>query len=522
MDLDGTYDYVIVGAGAAGCVMARRLLDQRDCRVLLLEAGGPDGQQAIHDADLASTTSLWSRSDITWPHVTVAQHGLNGRAIPIPQGRVLGGSTAINTMLYVRGNRRDFDTWRELGNDGWGYTDVLPYFQKSEDFVDGACAYRGIDGPLNVVHYERPSEASEAFAAAVAELGFATAGTFDYNGERQENGAFFYQSTRTKDNQRSSSAVAFLLPMIGHPNLDIRTGAQARRILFEGTRAVGVEYARGATVLRARVTREVIVACGALTTPQLLMLSGIGPADELGVHGIEPVADLPGVGQNLQDQLSVGIGYSSRHQQATASLLAEAGLFMYTQEGPPSASPDLQFLFGPIRYVDGGYRTGGPGFTFMPVLAQPRSRGTVALRSASPTDLPVVDPHYLESDTDVGVLVRSISISRELVNSKAFDALRGRELLPGNDVADRRGLVAYVRNHTSTMWQPVGTCRMGNDDGAVVDAHLRVRGVDGLRVVDASVMPTITCGGTNAATMMIAERAADLIREPSAGRHRCD
>jgi choline dehydrogenase len=503
-------------------VIARRLLDHRDGRVLLLEAGGPDIQPAIHDPDVGSTTALWSETAITWPHLTVPQPGLNGRAIAIPQGRVLGGSSSVNTMLHVRGNRRDFDHWERLGNIGWGYADVLPYFQKSEDFHDGADDYRGVAGPLSVVQSERPSKAAEAFVAAVAEHGFAVAGSFDYNGERQENGAFYYQSTRTKGNQRSSSAVAFLLPMIGHPNLDIRTGAQARCLLLDGDRVIGVEYGRGDTTPRAYATREVIVTCGALATPHLLMLSGIGPADHLKEHGIVPVVDLPGVGRNLRDNLAVSIGYSSRHKGATGAPLGEAGLFMYTQEGPPSASPDLQFLFGPSQYVDDEYRTGGPGFTLLPVLAQPRSHGTVTLRSASPTDLPVVDPQYLDSDTDLGVLVRSISISRELVNSKAFDGIRGRELAPGNDVADRRALIDYVRDHARTMWQPVGTCRMGVDDEAVVDAGLQVRGIDGLRIADASVMPTMTCGGTTAATIMIAERAADLIRSPAVGRHRAE
>jgi choline dehydrogenase len=512
---DETFDYVVVGAGSAGCVIARRLIDRLDGRVLLLEAGGPDDRAAIHETDLASVTSMWGDDDVVWPHVTVAQDGLGGRTVSMPQGRVLGGGSSVNAMMYVRGNRRDFDHWRDLGNDGWGYADVLPYFKRSEDFADGANAYRGVDGPLKVVHYERAGDASRAFARAAVELGHRPPG-FDYNAATQENGPFFYQSTRGKDNQRSSTAVAFLQPVRAHPNLTVTTRALATRVLHERGTAIGVEYAVGATVRRARAESEVVVCGGALTTPALLMRSGIGPAAQLSQHGIATAVDLPGVGRNLQDHLLFGIGYQSLRDLPFPALLAEAGMFLYSGPASPSASPDLQFFFGPIQFVADRFRVDGPGFTFAPILAQPRSRGTVALRSDCATDLPVVDPHYLEDDADLSVLIRGISIARELAHTTAFDGLRGRELAPGDTVVDRAPLAEYVRDNASTVWHPVGTCRMGSDREAVVDARLRVHGVERLRVADASVMPTITCGNTNAATIMIAEKAADLIAEESA------
>jgi choline dehydrogenase len=295
------------------------------------------------------------------------------------------------------------------------------------------------------------------------------------------------------------------------PNLTVATVATATRILLDGTTAVGVEYVVDGTVRRARAEGEVVVTAGALTTPQLLMLSGIGPVRQLTEHGIATVVDLPGVGRNLQDHLLFGVGYESRRNLPFPALLAEAGMFLHTAPAPDTASPDLQFFFGPIQFVADEYKVDGPAFTFAPILIQPRSRGTVTLRSGRATDLPLVDPNYLDDGADLDVLVRGIEISRELAHATAFDGLRGRELAPGDTVSDRAGLARYVRANASTVWHPVGTCRMGSDRDAVVDARLRVHGIERLRVADASVMPTITCGNTNAATIMIAEKAADLM-----------
>lgn len=505
------YDYIVIGAGAAGSVIANRLVEDPTCRVLLLEAGGPDNRQAIHNTDIPSMTSMWGPDEVNWNYMTPAQPYLNGRAIPIAQGRVLGGSTSINAMMYIRGNRRNFDHWQQLGNEGWGYNEVLPYFKKSEDYEGGASAYRGAGGPLSVINYRNPSAVSEAFVQAAMELGFAGDG-WDCNGERQENGAFFYQSTRTAENKRCSTAVAFLKPILHKPNLTITTKAMASRILLEGTRAVGVEYAKNRKVHRVRAESEVIISAGCFASPKLLMLSGIGPAEHLQQHGINVTVDLRGVGQNLQDHMLFGVGYQSLKELPFPNLLSEAGMFISSRDGMGDMAPDLQFFFGPVQFVDDQYKVEGPGFTFAPILAQPESVGTVTLRSNDPMLLPIVDPHYLENERDVDVMVRGIEIARDLVNTSAFAQFRGRELAPGKDVVDRERLVNYVRHSASTVWHPVGTCKMGQDDLAVVNSRLEVHGIEGLRVADASIMPKITTGNTNAATIMIGEKAADLIR----------
>jgi choline dehydrogenase len=498
------FDYVIAGAGSAGCVLARRLIEQSEATVLLLEAGGLDRLAAIHATDVPTTTSMWGAPEVSWPYASEPQPGLNGRVIPIPQGRVIGGGTSINAMLYVRGNPRDYDYWSQLGNAGWGYADMVPYFRR-------------LESTLTIRTLDAPSSSSSAFVMAAKELGYGGGEEFDYNSEYQDCGAFLYQSTREAADRRCSTATAYLHPVLDHPRLTLRTGVSVARVTLTGTRATGIEYVDDGQLVTAEAKAEVIVSCGAFGTPKVLMLSGLGPAAHLREHGIEPVVDLPGVGRNLQDHMVFGVGWECLDNQPPAELLAEAGLFMRSQPGLRAASPDLQVFFGPVQFLAPKYQIDGPGFTFAPILAQPRSRGEVTLRSADPLDVPVIDPHYLEVAQDVDVLVTGIEIGRQMVNTSAFDRLRGRELAPGADVTSRAGLEDYVREQAQTVWHPAGTCQMGYGPEAVTDANLRVHGVDALRVVDASVMPTITAGNTQAPVMVIAERAADLIlaKEPS-------
>lgn len=508
MNFEQTFDYIIVGAGAAGCVVAYRLIKNLECSVLILEAGSPDNVPAIHNTDIQSMTSLWG-TELDWSYVTEEEPYLNNRKISIAQGKVLGGGTSINAMMYIRGNRRDFDHWNFLGNEGWSYQDVLPYFKKSEDYEGGASEYRGVGGLLRVVNYANPAPVSQAFVSAAMELGYK--GGWDCNGAQQENGAFFYQSTRTQDNQRCSTAVAFIKPILGHPKLTVQTQAQVTRILTSRQKVTGVEYVQDGQVHQVKAESEVILCGGAFESPKLLMLSGIGPAEHLKTHNIPVVVDLPGVGQNLQDHLLLGVGYECKQEQPAPNLLSEAGLFTYTREEMNAASPDLQFFFGPVQFVAPQYRTDRPGFTFAPIGIQPQSRGSVFLRSNKPQDLAVLRMNYLQSEADLDVMIKGIELARELVNTDAFDEFRGRELAPGVSVTSKSGLSEYIRQVASTVWHPVGTCKMGQDKEAVVNPQLQIYGIEGLRVADASIMPTITSGNTNATTIMIGEKAADFI-----------
>jgi choline dehydrogenase len=509
MKTDDTFDYVVVGGGSAGCVVARRLLDALDCRVLLLEAGGDGDRPDLRATDVPTVTGLWGRPDSVWPYHTEPQPGLDGRTVDLPQGRVLGGGSAVNALMYVRGNPADFNHWASRGNRGWAYADVLPYFRRAERYHGPVGPHRGTGGPLDVIDYAEPSEASRSFHAAAAGLGFASDG--DYNGSDPEDRVFYYQSTRTPENVRSSTASAYIGPVRDNPRLTVLDRSHVLELLFDGDRAAGVRYVRDGAARTAGATTEVLLAAGAIGTPALLLRSGIGAAGAVSVPGTAPRVELPGVGADLQDHLLFGVAYESLRPLPFPRLLAEAGLFTRTRPDTPTGAPDLQFFFGPVQFVDEQYRTDGPGFTFAPILAQPLSRGTVRLRPGDPYGLPVVDPRYLSDPVDAQVLVRGIELARELARSAPFAPLRGRELAPGEKVDDRPDLLRYVRANASTVWHPAGTARMGVDRGAVVDPELRVYGVDGLRVVDASVMPTITAGNTNAATVMIGEKASDLV-----------
>ncbi|HEY4025260.1 MAG TPA: GMC family oxidoreductase N-terminal domain-containing protein [Candidatus Dormibacteraeota bacterium] len=509
-------DYVVVGAGTAGCLLAARLSVDPHVRVALLELGGMDANPAIYQPGLNAMFSLWDPHGAeNWGYATIEQPALAGRSIDIARGKVLGGSSSVNAMLYVRGNRRDFEGWSRYGVHGWTYQDVLPYFKKSETYHGPLSAYHGDSGPVSVIDYRRPSRASHAFVEAAAELG-ASHRYNDFNGASQEAGAGFYQSTRTPGGVRVSGASAFVRPALERENLQLLTQVRATRLLLDGDRVSGVECSApgGSTTIAAE--REVLLCCGAFETPKLMMLSGLGPAEQLAAHGIRVWNDLPGVGSNLQDHLLLGVGFESLVPLDPPELLAEAGLFTWTPARSTLASPDLQYFFGPVQFIPQERMTSGPGFTFAPILAQPQSRGTVTLASSDPGALARVDPRYLSRDEDVAVLEHGIRYARELAHTAAFSGLRGRELAPGQAVVSSADLRDYVRTVAGTVWHPAGTCRMGADRDAVVDDQLRVHGVRGLRIADASVLPALVNGNPNATIQMIAERAADLIRSGGA------
>lgn len=499
-----SFDYIIIGAGATGCVLAHRLSADTNTRVLLLEAGVPDTNASIHD--IGGFVQLWG-SDLDWKFATEPQSGQGGRSILINQGKVIGGSTSINALMYVRGNRRTFDHWSALGNQGWSYEEVLPYFKRSEDYEGGDSEFHGTGGPLSVRDNPDPASRSEAFMNAAIELGY-DGPYWDYNAARQENGAGLLQFTIDKNGKRSSAATAFLAPVLHRQNLTIKTQAEATKLVFEGKRAVGVEYLQDGQVQQAHVEREVIVSAGAFLSPKLLMLSGIGSADQLRSFDISVLVDLPGVGQNLLDHLQLPVVYRSNVELPMPTLLTGNVIFIQTQSDTALGLPDLQLNFtpnvpAPLAPI---LQLGMSACIFLPILVQPRSVGEVRLRSSNPQDHPVINPNYLQHTADVQVFMEAVRIIRELMNTQAFTDLNGGELVPGQS-----DLEGYIRAQTSTLWHPVGTCKMGRDDMAVVDAHLKVRGVEGVRVADASVMPTIISGNTLAACYMIGEKVSDLL-----------
>jgi choline dehydrogenase len=509
------YDYIVIGAGSAGCVVANRLTEDSETTVLLLEAGNPDTKPEIQIP--VECVNLLG-SEVDWGYFSEPEPYLNNRKIFHPRGKVLGGSSSINFLLYVRGNPHDYDHWQELGNPGWSYQNVLPYFKKSENQQHGASEYHGVDGELSVTDIISPAAISQRFVDAAVSLGCDR--NPDFNAT-QQSGAGLYQYT-VKDGKRHSAAAAFLLPILQRPNLTTMTGALVTRLLFEGTRTVGVEYMYEGTLHQVRINKEVILSAGAFDSPKLLMLSGIGDAEYLQAMGISVVVDLPGVGQNLQDHVFAPVVYEATqdvHPAITSDGIAEAGLFLHSQ-GNQEVAPDLQFFFGPILWAPPGYPSSGIGFTGLVSLTHPQNIGSVNLRSRSvgkaqspdPKDAPMIRLNYLQSQSDVQKLIDAIKLIRQFFHTSAFDEFRGREVAPGADVNSDEALEAYIRETCGTVFHPVGTCKMGTDPMAVVDPELRVHGIDGLRVIDASIMPTLPTGNTNAPTIMIAEKGADLIK----------
>ena len=519
------YDYIIVGAGSAGCVLANRLTEDPRTRVLLLEAGGPDKKQEIH---IPAAFAKLFKSPCDWAYYTEPQQNLNDRRLYWPRGKMLGGSSSMNAMIYIRGHRNDYDKWHDLGNEGWAFSDVLPYFKKAEHQERGASEYHGTDGPLNVSDLRSINPLSRAFVEAGQDLGFTI--NADFNGAQQE-GFGFYQVTQ-KGGKRCSTAAAYLKPILRRTNLTVLTHAQATRLVIEGKKAVGVEYRKDGRSEKAIANREIILSGGTINSPQLLMLSGIGPGAQLHEAGISTMVDLPGVGENLQDHLFVSVAYACTQPVTLAnaeakknianyllfkkgpltSNVAEAGAFTKTDASLPA--PDLQFHFGPVYYLNHGFtRPEGHGFTIGPTLIRPLSRGYLTLRSSDPFEAPSIQPRYLESETDMQVLVNGVKMACELAQTKPFSAYRGPAVYDGLQMCGNNEIADYVRNTVETIYHPVGTCKMGTDAMAVVDARLRVHEIKNLRVVDASVMPEIIGGNPNAAVIMIAEKAADLIKE---------
>jgi len=524
------YDYIIVGAGSAGCVLASRLSEDPDCRVLLLEAGPRDWHPFIHMP--AGLSKLVNRKGVNWDYNTEPEPALGGRRLWWPRGKVLGGSSSINAMCYIRGHAGDYDEWAAMGAEGWHWDNVLRYFRRSEGNSRGEDGFHGDHGPLSVADPRHRNPLSEAFLDAAMQAGHPASD--DFNGPRQD-GFGWYQTT-TRDGVRCSAATAYLRPARGRPNLKVVTGALVRRVRIDNGRATGVVYSQRGRALHEASAHEVLLSGGAINSPQLLMLSGIGPAAELRRHGIEVLADLPGVGANLHDHLDIctlqrctrGLSYDSASDIAVAfryylmgrtgpgaSNIAEAGGFLRSRLAEDER-PDMQFHFVPAQLDDHGRnRLPGNGYTLHACGLRPRSRGRLRLASADAGDKPRIEAAYLSDPEgfDLRVLLEAVRLSRDILAQPAFAPFRGEEVLPGADVRDVAGLTAFIRRKAETIYHPVGTCRMGrvDDPDTVLDPQLRVKGVQGLRVVDASVMPRLIGGNTNAPTMMIAERAADLI-----------
>ncbi|NZA28278.1 choline dehydrogenase [Luteimonas sp. SJ-92] len=523
------YDYIIIGAGSAGCVLANRLSEDPDVRVLLLEAGPRDWHPFIHMP--AGLAKLVNQKGVNWDYDTEPQQQLGNRRLWWPRGRVLGGSSSINAMCYIRGVPADYDGWAAQGAPGWDWETVLPCFRRSEGNGRGADALHGGDGPLAVSDLRYVNPLSHAFVEAAQQAGLPH--NADFNGPRQE-GVGLYQVTQ-KDGARCSAAVAYLRPARERPNLVVETGAMASRITFERGRASGVVYAARGRAFHQQATREVLLCGGAVNSPQLLMLSGIGPERELRAHGIGVQLHLPGVGGNLQDHLDIctlyhassRISYDRLSDARIAwsyylrgrtgpgtSNIAEAGGFARSALAPDERA-DIQFHFVPAMLDDHGRkRLAGDGYTVHACFLRPRSRGRIRLASARASDKPRIEPNYLgdAEGFDLKMMVECARLSREIMRQPAFAPYRGAPIHPAREDLDDAGLAAFVRAKAESVYHPAGSCRMGVDEDAVVDPELRVRGVDGLRVVDASVMPTLPGGNTNAPVIMIAERAADLIR----------
>ncbi len=524
-------DFVVVGAGSAGCVMATRLSEDPRTRVVLLEAGGQDDNRWIHIP--LGFGKTFADPSVNWCYETEPDPGANGRRIFWPRGKVLGGSSSINGMVYIRGQHEDFDLWRQMGCTGWSATDVLPYFKRAEHQVRGPNDWHSTGGPLVVSDVPDKHEICEAFIRACNDLGYPT--NPDFNGAAQD-GVGYHQTTTT-NGKRCSTAKGYLHPVMDRPNLRVITGALAQRIIFTGKRATGVDFTQDNLPFSVRVRREVILCGGAINSPQLLLLSGVGPQAQLAAHGIEVVHHSPGVGQAMQDhysapiklkcrfpitvndvmqsnlkKLRTGLEYYLLRRGPMAAISAQVALFARTR--PELATPDIKMsisIFSADRPQDGLHKWSG--FTIIVYQLRPESRGEIRLKSANPQDPPAMIPNYLATETDRRTITDGLMLGRRLLAMPKMQHYVAEEFLPGPAVTTDAQMLEHARNCGGTVFHPTSTCKMGIDTMAVVDPELRVIGIHGLRVVDASVMPTVVSGNTNAATIMIAEKAADLVRQ---------
>ena len=524
-----SFDYIIVGAGSAGCVLASRLTEDPEVSVLVLEYGGRDNSIFIHMP--AALAKPLANDKYNWFYHSEPEPHVNNRRLYCPRGRVLGGSSSINGMAYVRGHARDYDRWAQGGLKGWSYAEVLPYFRKAETYERGGDAYRGGEGPLHVSAGACKNPLFKAWIEAGRQAGYPV--TKDMNGFQQEG--FAHMDMTVHEGRRWSAAVAYLKPAMTRPNLTVRTRALTTRVLFEGRRAVGVEVAQGRAVAEVRAEREVILSAGAVNSPQTLLLSGVGPADELAEHDIAVVHDLPGVGKNLQDHLEVYVQHACTQPITLYSALKpwnqakigfdwlffkkglgasshfEAGGFIRSRAG--IEHPDLQYHFLPIAMnYDGSSPAGSHGFQAHVGPMRSQSRGAITLTSAGPKDPPRIFFNYLSQEADRQEFRAGIRLTREVFTQKAFDPFRGPELAPGPEAQSDAELDAFVREHVESAYHPSCSCKMGSDPMAVVDGAARVHGLEALRVVDASIMPDIVSGNLNAPTIMMAEKLADTIR----------
>jgi len=521
--INPTPDYIIVGAGSAGCALANRLTEDPNVSVLLLEAGGPDKKQEIQ---IPAAFPKLFKTECDWAYETEELEHMNSRRMFWPRGRVLGGSSSINAMVYSRANRGDHDRFSEFGVEGWGYDDILPYYKKSENNERGASEFHGVGGELNVADLRCVNLLTHRFVEAAQSAGLKY--NNDLNGVSQE-GVGYLQVTQ-KNSKRHSAAAAFLKPVLSRPNLTIKTGAHVTRLLFDKNKVIGVEFVQDGKTEQSRVNREVILSGGAINSPQTLMLSGVGPADHLRAMDIPVVADLPGVGQNLMDHLLIGVEYECREpiglhkadnvknilkyllfkKGPLTSSVAEAAAFLKTDPSQPA--PNIELVFAPVFYMDNGFKNPDlHGFSIGVALQKPESKGHIRLKSKDPFVAPAIQPNYLASETDLSACVEGVKLAREIFGSKQFNRFRGKEWWPGEAAKTYDDFAEHIRQTAETIYHPVGACRVGNDALAVVDDRLRAHGVEGLRVVDASVVPLQITGHTNAPTIAIAEKATDLI-----------